>query len=46
MFVRVQFWDDCILDAARIGAQPRPPTVQAWVYNAVRLMNSFIYFSN
>ena len=24
----------------------RPPTVQAWVYYAVLLINSFIFFSN
>ena len=28
------------------GMLPRPPTVQAWVYYAVRLINSFIFFSN
>ena len=27
-------------------AVPRPPTVQAWVYYAVRLINLFIFFSN
>ena len=27
-------------------AVPRPPTVQAWVYYAVRLINSFIFLSN
>ena len=27
-------------------AVPRPPTVRAWVYYAVRLINSFIFFSN
>ena len=26
--------------------QPRPPTVQAWVYYAVRLINLFSFFSN
>ena len=28
------------------GPRARPPTVQAWVYYAVRLINSFIFFSN
>ena len=26
--------------------KPRPPTVQAWVYYAVRLINELIFFNN